>query len=193
MLFGVMVTLGAVLACRSASPGSQRLITNVEVSAGGGFAGIREAEVQAQPNLVCGSQQPPQCTEDATSNVFTANTRYSWRPSLSTGVVFRFTRGLDTTGNVFGWGFGGNFVFVPSGKDAKPAPAITFHLGTRSTQLFIGSLFIPVDKAEMPGGTQRFVGPRNLDPQTFIRAGADRAPSFFAGIVVAGAAVTHTK
>jgi hypothetical protein len=166
------------------------LHANVEVAAGGGFAGVREAEVQTEPNMICSNASPPACTEDANNNVFVANNKYSWRPSLSTGVIFRWTEGKDTSGGKYGTGIGGHFVFVPAGKDTRPAPAITLHFGTRSTQLFAGSLLIPVDKADLPNGAARFIGPRSLDPKSFVREGADRAWNFFAGIIVAGAAVT---
>lgn len=159
----------------------------VELAAGGGFAGIPEVQVQTEPNFTCGTSGT--CVALPSTIVLVKNRTYTWRPSLSTGLVFfrRFTPDQDA----IGFGIGGHFVFVPRGDSATAAPALTAHLGKTGTHLFFGAIWAPSDDATLPGGGDRAIVPAGTDPKQFLRANASgRTPTFFAGVVIGGVAIS---
>lgn len=182
----LMVLIGASVSAPSAL--AQRGF-HLEVAAGGGFAGIREAEVQTEPNLTCDAGTGI-CTPDTLTTILIRNKKYSWRPSLSTGVIVRYQIADTADGAGIGIGAGGHFVFVPNGDGSRAAPAITLHVGSRSTQLFAGFIFVPTDEVHLPGGGNRAVVPRATRPEDFIRRDAGEGPSFFAGVVIGGISVS---
>src|SRR5262249_25738930 len=117
----------------------------------------------------------------------------NWKPSLSTGVIFRWILHYDDDtkkDDGIGVGIGANFVFVPNATNSTPAPAITFHVGKRSLQAFVGSIFVPTATVDMPGGGDKAVLPQGFDTSTLIRNDGGRKPTFFAGIVVGGVSLT---
>jgi hypothetical protein len=176
----------------SDSLNTKRWRLNVEVAAGGGFAGIREGEVQTAPTLNCAGD-PQVCTPDSETVTLVRNNKYTWRPSLSTGIIFRWYKSTDAEiGDKIGLGIGGHFVFVPSGNDSRAAPALTMHIGKQSTQLFFGMIFVPTDRVDLPGESDRVVVPAGTNPSDFVRSDGGSGPSFYAGVVIGGLAVTKT-
>lgn len=159
----------------------------LELAAGGGFAGIPEIEVQSEPNFNCATGV---CTPASGTQVLVKNRKYTWKPSLSTGLVF--FRRLTAEQDAIGIGIGGHFVFVPRGDSAVAAPALTLHVGKTGTQLFFGAIWAPSDDATLPGGGASAVVPTGTDPNAFIRRDASgRTPTFFAGVVIGGLAITR--
>lgn len=187
--FGYVVVL--LCACSTVSLHAQGLRLSVEVAAGGGFAGIREAEVQTAPSLNC-SGEPQVCTPDPDNITLVKNNKYTWRPSLSTGIIFRWQKRADDGEDRVGVGIGGHFIFVPSGTDSRAAPALTLHVGKQSTQLFFGMIFVPTDRVDLPGDSDRVVVPVGTSSTDFVRRDGGHGPSFFAGVVVGGIAVTKS-
>jgi hypothetical protein len=88
----------------------------------------------------------------------------------------------------FGLGLGGQMVFTPQADGTRLLPAVTFHAGTRNTQLFFGFVFGSTDRVRFPGGATSVRVADGLAP-SFIEPHGRRAPSFFLGIVIEGAAV----
>jgi hypothetical protein len=166
----------------------------LEVAAGGGFAGLTEVEVQSEPNLLCDAGAPPVCTIDPANKMLIRNSAYSWRPAVSTGLVIRRLfepSAEDVAAEALGVGVGAHFVFVPKSEGAsRPAPALAVHFGKATMQVFAGFIFVPTAKASLPGNRDRAIVPNSFDQSSLIRNDAGKGPSFFAGIVVGGVAVT---
>lgn len=166
-----------------------RGLPRVEVAAGGGFVGIRIAEVASRPAVDC----------DAAGNCTTAdgfvdlldNSRTVWRPALATGLILRWSlepRQQDEE-KKFGVGIGGQMVFTPQGDGTRLLPAVTLHAGTQNTQLFFGLLFGSTDRVRFPGGASSVRVAEGLTP-SFVEPNGRHNPNFFVGVVIDGAAVT---
>jgi hypothetical protein len=177
-----------------ASPPNQQKWFVEIAPAGGGFAGIREDEVLLQEHLLCTGQATPQaCTVDPNSQVLVRNSRYTFRPTLSTGLVFR--RLLKSSGreneDSFGIGVGGHLVFLSSSAGSvQPAPAATIHFGTLKSQLFVGILGVPTDKVVFPNGADSIVVPKGTDTSNLLLKGYGNSVNFFVGVVIGGMSVT---
>ena len=192
----VLFPVAAVLVCSSAAQAQNppNVKWRLEVAAGGGFAGLSEVEVQSEPHLACSAATPPVCTPDPANKVLVRNKSYSWRPAVSTGLVFRWL--LEpateaTAAEALGVGLGAHFVFVPKTEGAtRPAPALAVHFGKAAMQVFAGFIFVPTNEATLPGGGQRAVVPSSFDQSVLVRNDAGKGPSFFAGIVIGGVPVT---
>jgi hypothetical protein len=166
-----------------------RGLPRVEVAAGGGFVGVRAADVSSRPALDCdaaGSCAPVDGFVDLVDN-----SRTVWRPALATGLVLRWSLepNQQDEDKKFGVGLGGQMVFTPQGDGTRLQPALTLHAGTKDTQLFFGLLFGSTDKVKFPGGASSVRVADGLTPN-FIAPNARHHPDFFVGIVIDGAAVT---
>lgn len=164
----------------------------LEVAAGGGFAGVREVEIQVLPHMICDDVTPRTCIEAQGLANFVKNTKYAWRPTLSTGLVFRRRFRLEE--DSLGIGIGGHFVFVTKGTDTTAAPAVAVHVGKPSAQLFFGFIWTPVDEVNLPSGTKNAVMPATVGPDSFFResVGSIWPRTFFAGVVIGGVPVVRT-
>jgi hypothetical protein len=91
---------------------------------------------------------------------------------------------------VFGLGIGGQMVFVPAGDETRLLPAVTFHAGTKATQLFAGFILARFDKVVFPSGLDRIRAPTGTEAD-FVQPDADNRANFFIGVVVGGIAVTQ--
>src|SRR4051812_21416809 len=126
----------------------------IQASAGAGFAGIDIAEALVRP-AIC--RTPTTCKDTLlTDSVdLVRNTRYSWRPTVSTGITARwFPARLDP----LGFGIGTHVAFVPetSGK-TSPFPAVALTLGKRDgTEAMIGLILSPTDDVIFPDGSNKF-------------------------------------
>ena len=115
-----------------------------------------------------------------------ANKRYSWRPALSTGILFgKFPpKGL-------GIAIGGHFVFVPDASGAtKPFPALTVNIGTGENQFFAGVIFSPTDDVQLPGGAGQVRLARSEPLPDFVLPGVKKTRHLFFGIVLKGIPIT---
>jgi hypothetical protein len=167
-----------------------RGLPRVEVAAGGGFVGVRVAEVASRPAVDCDAAGV--CTPVDGFVDVQDNSRTVWRPALATGLVLRWSMepNQKDENKKFGLGIGGQMVFTPQGDGTRLLPAVTLHAGTRNTQLFFGLLFGSTDRVRFPGSGS---GARVADGLTpsFIEPNARHNPNFFVGVVIDGAAVTH--
>lgn len=185
-----VATTALILALFSLCPAVAQVrgLPRVEVAAGGGFVGIRVAEVVTRPAVDC----------DAAGNCTTVdgfvdvldNSRRVWRPALATGLVLRWSLEpkQEDENKKFGVGIGGQMVFTPQADGTRLLPALTFHAGTQDTQLFVGMLFGSTDKVVFPGGASRVRVAEGLTP-SFIQPNARHSPNFFVGVVIDGVAV----
>ena len=170
---------------------AQWWLPRVEVAAGGGFAGVRVAQVGSRPAVDCVAGGPCQPVPDQIE-LFDA-TRRVWKPALATGVVLRwrahYVENDPDPDEAFGLGVGGQMVFVPAGDETRILPGVTFHAGTKTTQLFAGFLLAKFDKVVLPSGLDRIRVPTGTEAN-FVQPDADNRANFFVGIVVGGVAVT---
>jgi hypothetical protein len=166
-----------------------RGLPRVEVAAGGGFVGIRVAEVASRPAVDCDAAG--NCTAVDGFVDLMDNSRTVWRPALATGLVLRWSMEPNQTdeNKKFGLGIGGQMVFSPQGDGTRLLPAVTVHAGTRDTQLFVGILFGSTDRVRFPGEASSVRVADGLTP-SFVEPNARHSPNFFIGLVIDGAAVT---
>jgi hypothetical protein len=167
-----------------------RGLPRVEVAAGGGFVGIRLAEVATRPAVDCDGAG--NCTPvDGFVDVLD-NSRTVWRPALATGLVLRWSLEPNQSeeNKKFGVGIGAQMVFTPQGDGTRLLPAVTFHAGTQDTQLFVGMLFGSTDRVRFPGGATSLRVADGLTP-SFIEQNGRHNPNFFVGVVIDGVAVTQ--
>lgn len=180
----VVVALAHVTSASAQKKGLPR----VEVAAGGGFVGVRLAEVATRPAIDCDAAGI--CTPvDGFMDVLD-NSRMVWRPALATGLVLRWSLepNQDDESKKFGLGIGGQMVFTPQGDGTRLLPAVTLHAGTQDTQLFFGLLFGSTDKVSFPGGASNVRVADGLTP-SFIEPNGRHKPSLFVGVVIDGVAV----
>jgi hypothetical protein len=176
---------GAAAPQGSPAPGAKTSRWQLEVAAGGGFAGLGEVQVQVEPTLRCSPDTPPQCSLDPETVTLVRNKIYTWQPALATGLIFR--RRFHEDAESIGVGIGGHFVFVPRGEgSSRAAPAITVHIGKAAMQLFGGLVFVPTDEAFLPNGGDRVIVPASFAGSSLVRTDSGKSPSFFAGVVIGG-------
>jgi hypothetical protein len=182
-----VLTWTLVLAVQSAALAQSRGLPRIEIAAGGGFVGIRAAEVASRPAVDC----------DPAGNCVTVpgfvdlldNTHRVWRPALATGLVLRWSlEPKNDEDDKFGMGLGGQMVFTPQAEGTRLLPALTFHAGTRDKQLFVGLLFGSTDEVRFPGGASTVRVADGVAP-SFIEPNRRHKPNLFFGIVIDGAAV----
>jgi hypothetical protein len=170
----------------------------IEAAATGGFAGISSVQVQSQPHYIC-SSSGGSCTPDPTGSIDLKKvSSYSWRPTLSAGVVFRGLIKKPQVGqdpsNLLGIGIGAHFVFLAnSSNGVSAAPAVALHVGTARMQVFFGSLFAPSDDVSFPNGQTTITAPAGTSPSAFQVTGGSRHAQFFAGIVIGGVSVIPNR
>jgi hypothetical protein len=165
----------------------------VEVAAGGGFAGTPGTTVVSRPAVDCDANNV--CVAVPGQIDLFADSRRVWRPALATGVVVRviskpkLKEPADTTARRFGVGIGGQMVFTTQAQGTRLLPALTLHLGNRTTQLFGGLLFGSFDKVVFPNGAES-IRVDSDDQPNFVKPDADSGPGVFLGVVIDGVAVT---
>lgn len=196
----VKVAVAALVACAGPVEAQWAKVA-IDIAAGGGFVGLRSAEVQSTPRTLCEPGTPPMCQVDPERKVLSKAFRYAWQPAVATGLVFRFVpspkvisraaTGSDTQSDGIGFGLGTHFVFLPQSDATRAAPAVTINVGRASQQAFFGLVFSPVDEIDMPGGGASAVVPAAFDGTALVRRGAGRGAQFFAGVVIGGVAVTR--
>lgn len=98
--------------------------------------------------------------------------RCYWRPSLSTGLVFRYR--FQEKDDAIGVGVGVHFVFVPKGTSdaSRAAPALTIHVGKAAMHVFAGIVIMPTDDAILPNNAERVVAPASFSPASSPRFSA---------------------
>jgi len=182
------LTWALIVAPQALTLAQSRGLPRVEVAAGGGFVGIRAAEVASRPAVDC--DPAGNCaTVDGFVDLLD-NTHRVWRPALATGLVLRWS--LEPKNEVekdkFGVGLGGQMVFTPQTEGTRLLPALTFHAGTQDKQLFVGLLFGSTDEVRFPGGASTVRVAEGLAP-SFIEPNRRHKPNLFFGVVIDGAAV----
>ena len=170
------------------------IFPRVEISAGGGFTGLRNAEVGQRPAVDCDTQN--HCTPVPGSLDLTDQSHYVWKPALATGLVFRwvmpYVKDDSTPDKRFGLGIGGQMVFAAQDAGTRLLPALTIHAGTSKTQLFFGLAFGASDVVSFPNGAKSIRV--SSDAVTdFVQRNAGKKKIFFVGIVIDGLAVTGGK
>jgi hypothetical protein len=173
----------------SGTPSRWRL----EAAATGGFAGFRSVQVTSEPHYICNNSTS--CTPDPTGAVdLTKTTSYTWKPTLSSGLVFRrlFHDISDASqaADTMGLGLGIHVVFLSNSQnEVTAAPAAAFHIGTQHMQVFGGFLIASSDNVVFPNGQDRFTAPVGTATTTFPTTTSWGHPNFFMGIVIGGISV----
>jgi len=170
---------------------AQAWLPRVEISAGGGFTGVRNAEVAQRNAVDCNAAN--QCTPVAGMVDLSDKSHYVWKPALASGLVFRWTlpyvKNHPNPDDQFGIGFGGQMVFGAQEEGTRLLPALTFHAGTKKTQLFFGFAFGSSDVVKFPNGVKGVRVPSG-STQDFVQTHGGKKPIYFVGIVIDGLAVT---
>ncbi len=151
----------------------------------GGLVGIRAAAPVVQKYFrsdSLGVERPV----DGYSRVI-RNTTFSWRPAISTGLLFRFASPKDSL--KCRWGVGAHFVVFEDGQETRTAPAITLNFGTERKQVFAGLLFTATDDLEFPRDPanpkhrrSEVVVPTE-DADSFVAKRVSSRANFYAGVV----------
>jgi len=119
-----------------------------------------------------------------------------WKPALASGLVFRwvlpFVKDDPNPDERFGFGICGQMVFAAQDEGTRLLPALTFHAGTRKTQLFFGFAFGASDAVSFPNGTKQARVPSGASTD-FVQKHGAKKPIWFVGIVIDGLAVTGEK
>lgn len=169
----------ALLLVLAATPAGAQMRVRVDGFAGAGFVGSRIAEILETDVYVEGEdgrfRRVPELVR------YTKNWRYTWRPSLSTGITFGWFP--DSAG--IGYAAGAHAVFVV-GSDgvSEPYPAVTLHAGTADTQLYAGVVITSSDDVRLPGGGDEVVLEREDREPNFLLRRYRKIPALFFGIVI---------
>jgi hypothetical protein len=180
-----------LLGCAAGSAQAQAWLPRVEISAGGGFIGSRAAEITSRGATDC--DPAGKCAAVAGMQDLFDTSHYVWKPSLASGLVFRwrlrYREDDPAPDDVFGLGVGGQMIFASVPEGTRLLPAVTVHAGTKSQQLFFGFAFGTTDKVAFPGDAShiRVAGGASTD---FVLPHATKRPIYFVGIVIDGVAIT---
>lgn len=175
--------------CSSAVGGAR-----LEATAGAGFAGLHVDE-QLESPLLLPCNTPCAQTASDTSVLLRTNTRFAWKPAISTGLALHVP--LSSTSS-FAWGIGGHMVFIPNSEgQTTPFPAATVHFGDGRGEVFFGAIFLRDDAVQFPNGLDTITVRRTASvaaPNFVLRnAGTRRLSNFYAGLQLNGSRQSESE
>lgn len=173
-----LLVLGFLPGCAGLSSVNQAIPKHMQVApVSGGIVGLRTADPIKESVTTTDDNGVHTVADDRFK--IKANDSYQWSPALSTGLVMRWEEKDDTIAP----GVGLHLVTFTDRSGSRLAPAAAFHYGSRTRQLFVGSVFTATDANRIPGGgDQAIVNGDSVDP--FIAKRAVANWNFFVGIVV---------
>jgi Bacterial surface proteins containing Ig-like domains len=178
----ISVALVASIGCHAFVSGAR-----LEGTAGAGFAGLHVDE-QLESPLLLPCKTPCAQTASDTSVLLRTNSRFTWKPAISTGLALHVP--VSAT-SLFAWGIGGHMVFIPNSEgQTTPFPAATVHFGDGRGEVFFGAIFLRDDLVQFPNGLDTVTVRKTASvaaPNFVLRnAGTRRLSNFYAGLQLNG-------